>query len=118
MKVVSIIIVAILVLLAISSGTTKVLLMQQDVVFFGKYGFTNPVLIAFGSAQILGGLLMIVMKTRFAGAAVVAATFLVSLALLLMEGNWPISIVTAIATLLLVLVMRKSWPGFVKVETS
>ena len=109
MKAVSMIIVAVLVLLAVSSGTAKVLLMQQDVVFFGKYGFTNPVLIAFGSAQILAGLLMIVKRTRFAGAAIVAFTFLVSLALLVMDGNVPVSMITAVATLLLVLVMRQSW---------
>ncbi len=109
MKAVSTIIVVILVVLAVSSGTTKILLMQQEVAFFGKYGFTDATLIAFGLAQLLGGLLMIVNRTRFAGAAIVAITFLVSLALLLMEGNMPFSITTAVATLLLFVVMKQSW---------
>ncbi len=102
-------IVVILVLLAVSSGVTKILLMEQDVVFFAKYGFSDPILIAYGLAQLLGGLLMIAKKTRFAGAAIVAITFLVSLALLLLEGNIPVSIVTVVATLLLGVVMKQSW---------
>lgn len=109
MKAVSIGILAILTLLAVSSGIAKILLMPQDVNFFGKYGFSDPILIAFGSVQLLGGLLLVFTKTRFAGAAIVAVTFLVSLALLLLEGNVPVSIVTAVATLLLGFVMKRSW---------
>jgi len=109
MKAVSIGILAILTLLAVSSGITKILLMPQDVLFFGKYGFSDPLLIAYGSVQLLGGFLLVFTKTRFAGAAIVAVTFLISLALLLMEGNVPVSIVTAVATLLLLVVMKQSW---------
>ncbi len=109
MKAVSIVILAILTLLAVSSGITKILLMQQDVDFFGRYGFSDPILIAFGLVQLLGGLLLVFTKTRFVGAAIVAATFLVSLAMLLMERNIPISIITVVATLLLGVVMKQSW---------
>ena len=109
MKAVSIGILAILTLLAVSSGITKILLMPQDVLFFGKYGFSDPLLIAYGSVQLLGGFLLVFTKTRFAGAAIVAVTFLITLALLLMEGNVPVSIVTAVATLLLLVVMKRSW---------
>ena len=109
MKAVSAIIVGILVLLAVSSGVTKILLMQQEVAFFGKYGFSNPILIAYGLTQLVGGLLMIVKRTRFAGAAIVAITFLVSLVLLLIEGNIPVSIITLVATLLCGVVMKQNW---------
>ena len=109
MKAVSIIILATLTLLAVSSGITKILLMQQDVEFFGKYGFSDPILIAFGLAQLVGGLLLVFTKTRFVGAAIVAVTFLVSLAILLIEGNVPVSIITVVATLLLGVVMKQSW---------
>ena len=109
MKIVSILIIALLVFLAVSSGITKIMLMQQDVDFFGKYGFTNPILIAYGSVQLIGGLLLIFKKTRLAGAILVATTFLVSLVVLLMDGNIPVSIVTAIATLLSGVVIKQSW---------
>ena len=108
MKIVSTIILILLIFLAISSGVTKVMLMQQDVDFFGKYGFSNPILIVYGLVQILGGASMVFQKTRFVGAAIVAITFLISLAVLLMEGNIPVSIVTVIATLLLGVVMKQS----------
>lgn len=109
MKTVSIIVLTILTLLAVLSGITKILLVQQDVDFFGKYGFSGPTLIAFGLVQLLGGLLLVLTKTRFVGAAIVAVTFLVSLAMLLMDGNIPASIITLVAILLLCAVMKQSW---------
>ena len=111
MKIVLSIILAILVFLAISSGITKILLMQQDVVFFGKYGFTDPILIAYGTAQLIGGILLVFRKTRLVGAIAVAATFLISLAVLMMEGNIPVSIATIVATLLLGVVAKQNWKG-------
>jgi hypothetical protein len=60
------------------SGVTKISLMQQDVEFFGKYGLSDPMLIAFGATQLIGGILMSFKKTRFSGAAIVAITFLAS----------------------------------------
>lgn len=109
MKIVSTIILVVLILLAVSSGITKVALMQQDVDFFGKYGFSNPILIAYGLVQVIGGVLMAFRRTRFVGAATVAITFLISLVVLLMEGDLPVSIVTVVATLLLGVTMKQSW---------
>ena len=108
-KILFTIILAILIFLAVSSGVTKVALMQQDVEFFGKYGFSNPILIIYGLVQILGGIMLMLKKTRFVGAAIVAITFLISLVVLLMEGNIPVSIVTVIATILLGVIMIQSW---------
>ena len=109
MKTVSTIILAVLILLAVSSGITKILLMQQDVEFFGKYGFSNPILVVYGLVQLIGGLLLVFKRTRFFGAAIVAITFLISLVVILMEGNIPVGIATVIATLLLGVVMKQSW---------
>jgi hypothetical protein len=109
MRFVSTIILILLVFLAVSSGIAKIVLMQQDVEFFGRYGFTNPILIAFGATQLIGGVMLPFMKTRFFGAAIVATTFLVSLVLLVWEGNIPVAVVTAAATLLLGVVMKQSW---------
>lgn len=95
------IVLTLLILLALSSGVTKVILMQQDVDFFGKYGFTNPVLIAYGALQILGGVLLIIPKCRLYGAIVVAVTFLVSAIVLFVDGNYPVFLITLVATALL-----------------
>ena len=95
--------------LAIFSGVTKIALMQQEVDFFGKYGFSNPILIAYGATQLIGGLLLPFKRTRFYGAAIVAITFLISLVVLFMDGNIPVSIVTVVATLLSGMVMKQNW---------
>ncbi len=108
MKVAYIIVLVILTLLAISSGVAKVLLVQREVDFFGQYGFSKSALIVFGSLQVIGGLLLPISKTRFAGAAIVAITFLVSLIVLLMDGNIPAGMVTLVALLLLGVVMKQS----------
>jgi len=113
MKIVSIAILAVLIFLAISSGVTKILLMEQDVVFFAKYGFTNPVLIAYGTIQLIGGFLLLPKKTRFVGAVTVAITFLISMIALLMDGHTPVGIVTAVATLLLGVIAKQSWKSSV-----
>ena len=110
MKIAFVIVLALLTLLAVFSGMTKVLLMQQDVEFFGRYGFSDSALILFGTAQLIGGISLLFKPTRFVGATVIACTFIVSLALLLMDGNIPVSIVTTVATLLLFVVMKQSWP--------
>jgi formate/nitrite transporter FocA (FNT family) len=102
------ILLGILVFLAISSGTTKILLMQQDVEFFGAYGFTHSILIAYGVIQLFGGVLLAFPKTRIAGAIVVAITFLVSLVVLLIAGNIPVAIITLLFVGFLGLIIKQS----------
>ena len=51
MKTVVNVLVAILFLLALSSGAAKVILMPQEVEFFGAYGFTPSLLMAFPAGQ-------------------------------------------------------------------
>jgi len=109
MKVAYTIVLIILTLLAISSGIPKVLLVPRDVEFFGQYGFSNIALMIFGAVQLIGGILLPFRKTRFVGAAIVASTFLVSLVLLLMDGNLVVSMITIAMTLLLGVVMKQSW---------
>ena len=109
MKIAYTIILVILTFLSISSGTAKMLLMQREVDFFGQYGFSNTILIIHGTMQLIGGLLLPFSKTRFVGAAIVASTFLVSLVVLLVDGNIPVSMITIVMTLLLGVVMKRSW---------
>ena len=52
---------------------------------------------------------MVFRRLRFLGAAIVAITFLISLVVLLMDGNLPVNIATVVATLLLGVVMKQSW---------
>jgi hypothetical protein len=108
MKVAYTVILAILVFLAVSSGITKIMQMEQDVEFFGQYGFSIPMLIGFGILQVIGGALLLVVKTRIIGAILIALTFVISVYLLILEGNAPFTIATLCALLLLGLVIAKT----------
>ena len=102
------VVLAILVFLAVSSGVTKAMLMERDVVFFGQYGFTNPILIAFGIVHIVGGVLLAIPKTRTIGAIIVGIAFLISAVVLILAGDIPVTVVTIVAVLLLVFVAKQS----------
>ena len=108
MKILARVILAIVVFLAIFSGISKVMLMEQEVEFFGSYGFSNATLIGFGVLQLLGGCLLIFRRTQLVGAGIVAITFLTSAVLLIMEGNIPVSIFTFVALLMLGFVVRQN----------
>ena len=97
-----------LIFLAVSSGVTKVILMQQEVDFFSQYGFTKPLLILFGIAQLIGGVLLGIPKSRVIGAVIVAITFLLSALMLLMASHVPMAIVSLVCTLLLGFVIKRS----------
>ena len=108
MKILFYIVLAILILLSVSSGATKIILMQHDVDFFSQYGFTNPLLIGFGVTQLLGALLLVLPKTRIIGTAIIAITFLISAIILFIASNIPMAIVTLIFILLLGFVAKQS----------
>lgn len=97
MKFLSLIIIALLVFLATSSGITKIMQMPQDVEFFGRYGFTTTMLMVFGVVQLLAGLMLIAPKTRIWGAAIVAVTFVWSAIYLIRDGNVPFTLATVVA---------------------
>ena len=108
MKIVHKLILVVLVFLAVSSGVTKIMLMPQDVEFFGAYGFTDPILIAFGIIQLLGGLLLALPKTRIIGALCVAITFLISAVILGLSGNIIVTTITLICVALLGYIIQRS----------
>lgn len=111
MKVFLKVVLAVLVFLAISSGITKIMLMEQDTEFFGRYGFTNPLLIAFGISQLAGGCLLIFYRTHLIGASLIAITFLISAGLLVMDGNFVFTLITFVTLFMLGLLVRDNLNG-------
>ena len=59
------VILTILVILAALSGITKVLLMEQEMTFFGNHGFTSAMIVAFGVVQLAGAALMVFRRRSF-----------------------------------------------------
>ena len=107
MKILYNILLVILVFLATSSGITKILLMQQDVEFFGEFGFSNAILVTYGAFQLVGGILLIISKTRFAGALIVAITFIISAIVLIMAGKILVAIITFVTIIMLGVIMKQ-----------
>ena len=91
---------AILIVLSVASGITKVLLLPQDVEFFVRVGMTNGLLIFFGIVQIISGIALVFEKVRILGLAVFVVTFVFSTVLIFMDNNlvsgvlslWPVLI--------------------------
>ena len=108
LKIAQIVVLCSLVFLAVSSGITKIMLMPQDVAFFGQYGFTHPLLMLFGAIQVIGGAMMVFAKTRLIGAVIVAVTFVISAIVLIMAGSVPATVATLIALVFLGLVIQRS----------
>jgi len=77
-----------LVFLAVAAGLSKLMLMQQEVNFFGTYGFDESLIIVFGIVQVAGGALLIFRDTRRVGAAFIAVTFLFSIVLHAVGADW------------------------------
>jgi len=100
-----------LVLLALSSGVSKMILLEQEVEFFGAAGFSNSTLRIFGAAQFAAGLLLIIPRYRIASALVLALTLTVSTILILLAGKYAFGLVSIIPTLLVVMLIRNSRPN-------
>lgn len=99
---------AVLIFLAISSGIAKIMLLPEEVKFFGHYGFTNPLLIIYGAISLIGGLMLIPEKTRFYAAIIVSIVFFISAVVLILDKNITFSIITFIALIMLGFVMKQS----------
>ena len=82
----------ILILLSFSSGVTKVLLMPQEIEFFGSAGFSNWAIIGYGISQIAGAALLIPAGTRMIASFYLAANYLLSVIVIALSGNIPFAL--------------------------
>ena len=87
MKVFNILIVAVIALLSIAAGLAKVLQTQQEMEFLQGLGLSTFLIVVFGLAQVLGGIMMAPDKTRLHGTVLVTFALILSTILLFMGGN-------------------------------
>ena len=107
MKIIFLLLLGLLIFLSVSSGVTKIMLMPQDLNFFTQYGFSELTLQIFGAAQVVGGILLAIPSLRIFGALIVALTFVISMAILIVAGNIVMAAITLLVTLLLAIVVIK-----------
>ncbi|PKG41563.1 hypothetical protein CXF67_14895 [Psychroflexus sp. MES1-P1E] len=73
--------------MGISSGVAKIMLIPGEMAFFKGVGFSETLLIIFGSIQIIGSSLLIFKKLRNLGAIILAITFCISTVLIFLGGT-------------------------------
>lgn len=100
MKILRIANLVVLVLLSISSGISKIILLPQEVEFFGGAGYSNTLIIMYGAAQLAGAVLLIFRKARIAGAATMAVTFAISTIVIFANGNVVFGLVSILPILM------------------
>lgn len=88
MKIFTIIVSVLIGLLSIAAGAAKIALVPAEVEFLSQFGFIPVLIMAFGTVQVLGGLLLMIPLARFYGSLIAAIAFALSAVLLLLAGNW------------------------------
>ena len=87
MKIFKIIVLIPIVGLGISSGIAKIMLIPGEMVFFKNAGFSETLLIIFGSIQLISSVFLIFKNSRNLGALVLAMTFCISTVLIFLSGS-------------------------------
>jgi hypothetical protein len=87
MKILYIITLGLLSLLSIAAGAAKVMQVPQEMAFLQSFGLSVTAIIAFGSIQIVAGILLAIPKTRLYGAGLVSLGFLISSVLVFTSGD-------------------------------
>ncbi len=105
MKVLRVINLVLIVLLSASSALAKIMLMPQEVEFFGQAGLSKPMLVAFGSLQMLAALLFVTTKLRKAGAILAALAFLGSAITIFISGNTAFGLISLLPVALSTLII-------------
>jgi hypothetical protein len=86
-KIVVAVVAVLLGLLSIAAGVAKIALLPDEVAFLSQFGFGTLLIAFFGTVQFLGGILLVIPRTRSPGALVAALAFGLSAVLLLVAGN-------------------------------
>ena len=108
MKIVNLLIVAVIALLSIAAGLAKALQTQQEMDFLQGLGLSSFLIVVFGLVQIVGGILLVLKKTRMPGAIMVTSAFVVSAVLVFMGGNLALGLFSLIPIALAALIIYQT----------
>ena len=108
MKIVNFLIIAIIALLSIAAGLAKVMQTPQELEFLQGFGLSSALIVAFGLVQILGGVLLVLKKTRMLGAVLAASALVVSTVLILIGGNLAFGLVSILPIALACVIIYQS----------
>lgn len=108
MKIVNILIIALMVLLSIAAGMAKVMQVPQEVAFLQGVGLSTTLIVVFGLVQVLGGIGLVLPKTRIYGAVLSALAFTVSTVLIFIGGNLSFGLFSILPIVLIGVIIDQS----------
>lgn len=100
---------AMLVLLSIATGITKLVRLPAEMALFQAAGFPDALTIGFGVLQVAGGLALLLPKTRKVGAGVMLGTFCVASWVVWVSGSFGFFL---LSLAFIVLATLPLWPAF------
>jgi hypothetical protein len=106
MKIFRIALIAVIAILGLSAGTAKVLLLPAELEFFSKAGLGETMLSLLGIIQLLGAILFVFLKTRKAGAYILALTFLLSSMVIFGVGDMVFGLLSLLPIALIISVLK------------
>ena len=108
MKIVKIIVLVLLIVLGVTFGVAKIMLIPLEVQLFVGAGFSESYLMLFGAGQVAGGLLLMVKRARIIGVILLILTFAGSSLLIFIDGNVGFGVFSLLPILLLTWFIRES----------
>lgn len=87
--------------LSIAAGIPKIMQLPQELQFLSSIGIGGILVSVVGAVQVLGGILLVPLKTRLMGAAVAEVAFILSSVAIFVSGNMPFGIVSLLPVVLL-----------------
>ncbi len=97
-------------LLSLAAGAAKVMQAPQEVEFLTSQGLSLNLIIIFGIIQILGGILLLVPKTKLIGSIICLIAFAISAVLVFNSGNLTFALVSTIPVAILVFIIYQIIP--------
>lgn len=88
MKVALKIILVLLILLSISTGLVKIAQMDEEMVLYRGAGWSDLLIILFGVIQLIGGLMLLLVKTRKNGALLMTLTYIIATVVVFINQMW------------------------------
>lgn len=92
--------IAILSVMGIAAGASKMMEMPQEVAFFQQAGLSNFQLFLFGAVQVIGGVLVYFRSSRRAGAVMLLLTLAASAWFLFQQGKTSFALVSCLPVLI------------------
>jgi len=105
MKIFNSILIAIIALLSIAAGLAKLMQVPEEIKFLESFGFSIALISTYGICQILGGVLLVLPKTRVVGAIVTIVAFTLSTVLIFISGKFTFGLVSIVPIVLVSMVV-------------